>query len=37
VPVVATLPVDASVARAVDAGVLATRWQELFGGLLPGS
>ncbi len=37
VPVVATLAVDASVARAVDAGVLATRWQELFGGLLPAS
>lgn len=37
VPVVATVPVDASIARAVDAGVLTTRWAELFGHLLPAS
>lgn len=37
VPVVASLPVDASVSRAVDAGVLTTRWPDLFGHLLPAS
>ena len=35
VPVVATVPVDSAVARAVDAGLLADRWQDLFGRLLP--
>ena len=35
VPAVATIPVDASIARAVDAGVLTVRWQELLGRHLP--
>lgn len=35
VAAVATIPVDASIARAVDAGVLGVRWQELMGRHLP--
>lgn len=35
VPAVATVPVDAAIARAVDAGVLGVRWEELLARHLP--